>query len=154
MIFLGIDPGASGGLVAMGQKGEIRSAIPMPKTETDIWEWFADFANMEATAIIEKVGGFIGTPQPGSAMFKFGRSAGMLTGFLIASRIPFEEITPQKWQKAMGVTPRDSKESKTSFKNRLKSRAQQLYPKCKVTLALADAILIATYCRRKHEGML
>ena len=45
-------------------------------------------------------------------------------------------------------------ESKTEWKNRLKGMAQQLYPDLKVTLATADALLIATYCKRKHEGTL
>jgi hypothetical protein len=38
-------------------------------------------------------------------------------------------------------------ESKTDWKRRLKEKAQQLYPDTKVTADMADAMLIARYCK-------
>ena len=158
-MYLGIDPGASGGIAIVSGKESL--TLPMPETENDLWEWFncrrPTVHTPRVFACIEQVGGHVGGEgQPGSAMFKFGMGYGGLRMALVAAGIPFEAVTPQRWQKAMGVTPRDHKrkETKTSFKNRLKARAQQLFPSQKITLATADALLIAEYCRRFREGTL
>lgn len=156
--FIGVDPGASGGLAVLAT-GLDAYACPMPATERDIWEYLRDeaaSAEGPVAAVIEKVGGYTGQGQPGSAMFKFGASYGRLCMALCAAGIPYEEITPQTWQKAMGIPPRKNREgeTKTAWKNRLKSHAQRLFPKLSVTLATADAILIAEFCRRKVEGRL
>lgn len=155
--FIGIDPGVSGGVASIWGHSVVMEA--MPPTEADIFAWFLSQKPREINyfAVIEKVGGFIkGNPAPGSAMFKFGVGYGGLRMALIACGIPFEEVTPQKWQKALGITPRDNKgnESKSAFKNRLKAKAQQLFPGEKITLAVADALLIAEYCRRVRQGTL
>lgn len=151
-VYVGIDPGASGGLATVGADLQ---AVGMPGTELDVWVWMSVEPRPEF-AVIEKVGGYTqaGGPQPGSAMFKFGQSYGGLRMALVAAGIPFDEVTPQTWQKGLGVTPRGKTESKTQFKNRLKARAQQLFPSVKVTLATADALLIAEFCRRKRTGTL
>jgi hypothetical protein len=82
---------------------------------------------------------------------------------LTSAGIPFEPIRPQAWQKALGITPRKKTESKPDFKNRLRAKAQQLYPSLPLwsepkskgkQLALCDALLIATYCKRKYLGQL
>lgn len=159
-VYIGIDPGSSGGLACLAGRSTISGT--MPETEADIYEWILSLKappwhDSERFAVIEKVGGFIqGVPAPGSAMFKFGVSYGGLRMALIACGIPFEEVTPQKWQKALGISPRDNKgnESKSAFKNRLKAKAQQLFPGEKITLAVADALLIAEYCRRVRSGTL
>ena len=154
MIYLGIDPGASGGLASIVTEG---GATAMPATERDVWEWIRLWSSVggkgNAFAVIEKVGGYIaGAAHPGSAMFKFGQSYGGLRMALVAAGIPFDEITPQRWQKEIGIAPRKQTESKGQFKNRLKAKAQQLFPKVKVTLATADALLIAEYARRTHRA--
>ena len=130
----------------------------MPPTLTDVWKWFQEVVGFPSDlfTVIEKVGGYVGGSggNIGSAMFRFGESSGALKAFLIAAGIPYEEVTPGVWQKGVGVTCRKKTESKTQWKNRLKSRAQALYPSLQVTLATADALLIATYCQRKREGTL
>lgn len=149
VLCIGIDPGASGGLAEIGIDGV--TAVSMPKTELDILEWLRQQGGRsDVTAMIEQVSGYIGEGHPGSAMFKFGMSYGGLRMALIACGIPFETVTPQNWQKVLSIPKRDKKESRTQFKNRLKSKAQQLFPRVQVTLATADALLIAEYCRRKH----
>lgn len=151
--YLGIDPGKSGGMAVL--HGPDVDAVAMPKTEGDILHWIlACNYNYRSIAVIEKVSGFIGQGHPGSAMFNFGCGYGGLRMALLASAIPFEETAPRRWQKAMGIPPRKRAESKTQWKNRLKARAQQLFPGIDVTLSTADALLIALYCKRKHEGNL
>ena len=85
-------------------------------------------------------------PKQGVASsFKFGVSYGLLRMALIASGIPWEEITPNQWQKALGCLSRGDK-------NTTKARSQQLFPRIKVTHAVADALLLAEFCRRKKTG--
>lgn len=150
---MGIDPGASGGIAHLvevstvkGSAWEMDNAVPMPKTERDVVDIIQ--SGVVHFAVIEQVGGYTGEGQPGSAMFKFGYGAGIIKGAVLAAKIPFEMATPQKWQKALGIVGRKKTESKTQWKNRLKQKAQELFPDVKVTLATADALLIAEYARR------
>jgi len=174
-VFFGIDPGASGGIALLWDTGHLLRVVKMPRTETDILLSFGSYwrpsrlALTNAHACIEKVHSFPG--QGVASTFKFGRSYGFLRGCLIASKIPFEAITPRVWQKAMGIEPRkktkvkirnfvgtvrqlkdtwDFTESKVQFKNRIKGVAQRLFPEEKITLATCDALLLAEFCRRKY----
>jgi hypothetical protein len=145
-IFIGIDPGASGGIVLLHPDATL--TYKMPETERDIWDILS--LPGDKVALIEKVGGFIqGNPAPGSAMFNFGANYGGLRMALVAAGIPFEAITPQSWQKEFGIATKGKTETKTQFKNRIKACAQRLYPKIVVTLPIADALLIALSCRRR-----
>ena len=55
------------------------------------------------------------------------------------------------WQKGLSIQPKRKEESKTQFKNRQKGLAQQMHPDIKVTLATADAILIAEYLKKQNN---
>ena len=152
MIYIGIDPGKNGGIAWMhGKHIEIAAdnrAVKMPQTEQDLWQAIAKLEDTGCRAIIEKVSA---RPDQGvSSMFRFGQSYGSLRMALIAAGIPFDEVTPQKWQKELGLIRTNKNESNTDKKNRHKAKAQQLFPEMKVTHAIADALLIAEYCRRVH----
>lgn len=139
MIFLGIDPGASGGIAFLSSIDAEAQATKMPETERDAWLAISTWELSKAFAIIEAVHSM---PKQGVASsFKFGRSYGFLRGCLIASGIPFEEVTPQRWQKELGCMSKGDK-------NVTKARAQQLFPGLKITHATADALLLAEYARR------
>lgn len=160
-VFIGIDPGQNGGLVAIFSSGKIE-ATPMPQTERDIWEWFRDLGNFHiAHAIIEKVHAMPG--QGVTSMFTFGQGYGSVRMALIAAGIPFEETPPKAWQKALGIPPKKKEEEKGAWKNRLLSFAQQIHPSLpewtatraeSKKKAIADALLIAEFCKRKHQGKL
>ena len=155
VIYLGIDPGASGGLAVL--QGKEISAIPMPPTRKDVWDWFCllrSTSESNVIASIEKVWGYVGTHVPGPSMFKLGDSFGSLCMALTASEIPYEEITPRKWQSGLGIPHKAKEETQTLWKNRLKAHAQRLFPRARVSLATADAILLAEYTKRKTEGRL
>lgn len=147
-LYIGIDPGMSGGFAVITPDG-VSKAFKMPKTEHDINRLIAHLTSFdcERHVYLEAVG-----VMPGNgavSMFKFGKGYGFLRGCLIANKIPFEDVRPQKWQKGLGVVPRNKKkgETKTEFKNRLKAMAQQKHPELKITLATADAILICEYSK-------
>lgn len=141
MIILGIDPGASGAIGMLRyENGTLEGigAMKLDVTERDISDYFA-YQDRPLFAFIERVHSM---PKQGVASsFKFGVSYGFLRGCLIAHEIPFEEVTPQKWQKFMGCLSRGDK-------NVTKAKAQQLFPEIKITHAVADALLIAEYGRR------
>ena len=140
-MFIGVDPGASGGIAFLSSIDGQPHATKMPETERDVWLALSTWDRTNAFAVIEAVHSM---PKQGVASsFKFGRSYGFLRGCLIASGIPFEEVTPQKWQKALGCMSRGDK-------NVTKARAQQLFPGLKITHATADALLLAEYARRLY----
>lgn len=157
MIYIGIDPGKSGGIAFIGPEGT--KAYKMPDTDTDLWNCLLgiDFHNRHDTkTMLEKVHSM---PKQGvSSVFTFGEGFGKLQMALCAADMSYEMVTPQKWQKALGVSPRktggDKGAAKREHKNKLLQHAQRLFPKVKLTLATADALLIALYCKRFHEGTL
>lgn len=154
--YLGVDPGRSGGVVSIWN-GRVRS-LSLKCTENDLWHWLNsnEISGHPCFAYVELVTGYVGGPRehnPGSSMFKFGTSYGILQMGLIAAEIPFELVSAQTWQKAFGIKKHKG-EKDNLWKNRLKSLAQHLFPQEAVTLSTADAFLIAEYCRRKREGNL
>lgn len=157
--YLGIDPGKSGSMVLLNAAGKRVNAANLSLSETDIWNWIADrTCTNQVFAGIEKVGGFIAgggkNMASGHTMFEFGGSYYGLRMALIGNKIPFDTVLPATWQKGLSIPPRKRNEGKTQWKNRLKAVAQRLFPSESITLALADAYLIAEYVRRKMEGQL
>jgi len=139
---IGIDPGQSGGIAWIDERGKA-CVEKMPETISDIWDLLANFHSFESApvykAYLEQVHSM---PSQGvSSSFKFGNGFGHLEMALTAAGIPFERVTPQKWQKAMGCMTKGDK-------NVSKRRAQELFPAIKCTHATSDALLIAEYGRR------
>lgn len=141
MLFAGLDPGVLGGIAIIDSTGVVVRVTQMPQTDRAILDVLTGFPPERSIsrACIELV-----HSRPGMsvrAMFTFGRGYGALQMALAALRIPYEEVTPRRWQGALGcLTGGD--------KNVSKARAQQLFPSIKCTHAIADALLIAEYCRR------
>ena len=150
-IYAGIDPGQSGGIAFIFGQGV--QAIKMPVTERDVWIYFNEtirnyrkynLSNVCIT-IIEKVHSF---PSQGIASsFKFGQNYGFLRGILVALEVKLIEVSPQRWQRDLNI-PSSKGKTKTQHKNALKQRAQQLFPQLNITLATADALLIAYWGTR------
>ncbi len=145
-IFIGIDPGKSGGIAAVDARGKAFLVTPMPQTERDILDWLTIAKHEDSPrAVLEFVRS---SPQMGvSSAFTFGAGYGGLRMALVAVGIPFDQVTPPKWQAAMQCRSRGDK-------NITKRRAQELFPDVKVTHALADALLLAEYGRRVQLGLL
>jgi len=136
-----IDPGASGG-IAISLEGSTPAFTHMPETVHDLAELLEPAKHGNAHAYLEQVGGYVGgAGAPGSAMFNFGQNYGQIIGILAAYQIPFTLVRPQKWQGALSLGNSKGM-TKTEWKNKLKAKAQQLFPSSKITLATADAALI------------
>jgi hypothetical protein len=138
-LYIGIDPGLSGGIAFVPETGT-PWAFKMPETDRDLLDLLSDNISLHtATALLELVHS---SPQMGvKSAFTFGEGYGRLQAVLTALRVPYERIRPQAWQKAMGCLTKGDK-------NVSKRRAQELFPTLKVTHATADALLIAEYNRR------
>lgn len=143
-VIVAIDPGANGGIVVGNINGEVYQVDKMPATPKDLLEYLKDVVDgfMKVTCVLEKVGGIPG--QGGMAMFNFGKGFGYLEMALLACGIATEEVTPQKWQKVFQMGSSKGY-SKTEWKNKLKAKAQMLYPLQKVTLWNSDALLLYKY---------
>lgn len=140
--FIGIDPGTSGGIGIVDSNGLVVNTFKFKDaTFADISEMFEYVSQLDGQvfAMLEQVHAM---PKQGvSSTFKFGQSYGFLEGMLVAHKIAYEHVTPQKWQKAIGCLSKGNK-------NVTKQMAQQLWPSWKFTHANADATLIAEYFRR------
>jgi crossover junction endodeoxyribonuclease RuvC len=147
-IFMGIDPGTKGGLVMLGDYRNDPMYMRFSKsTWHDVGTAIIAFSRDEMfpVAVIERVSSMPG--QGVSSTFKFGHAAGIVEGMLIARRIPYHVLTPANWPKEF-IPPRKG-EPKTDHKRRLKEAAQRLFPNEPICNEIADAYLLAEYCRRK-----
>lgn len=148
MITLAIDPGANGAFAVSYPDGSV-SAHKFT-SESDFLDSMQELAtqanleNLQITAFVEQVGGFVGKAQPGSAMFNFGRNFGFILGTCQALRFQIILIPPQRWQKLFPTSAKKNT-SPTLHKRQLKDHAARLFPQLKVTLANADALLMLHY---------
>jgi len=149
MVYMGIDPGKSGGIAVVNGSRKSQS-WKMPDTDSGMWDCIHEACSGKGVfACLEKVHAMPG--QGVKSMFTFGENFGKMKMALTAAAVSYELVTPQAWQKKLGIPKRNTKsESKPQFKKRLKSVAEGLFPQGDVTMASADALLIAEYCRREN----
>ena len=126
----------------------IKIAVKMPDTAEELNGVLVEHQFVTRFAVIEWVHAM--PRQDVGGMSKFMEGFGILQGLLIANRIPFRRVAPRSWQAEFDIPKRNPDAPKSAFKNVLKAKAQELFPEIKVTLALADALLIAEFCRRKY----
>lgn len=179
--YMGIDPGAKGGIAVLDHKGKVVCITKTPSQDKHLLEVLQEYTeptllklveqsnSPTIKALLEQVGAMPG--QGVTSMFTFGVNYGKLQMALAASDIPYEKVTPQKWQAGLAIPSRDrtkvlrkgprSKkakyvdlESRRDYKKRLLAFARKLYPRLDVTLETADALLIATYLYRRETGCL
>lgn len=138
-----IDPGVNGGIATYSvDTGKVIEVVNMPQTPQELLR-FLRYYQLNTVCYLEKVGGIPG--MGASRMFNFGQGFGWLEMALLACKIPTIEVTPQKWQKELHLGNKRSK-TKTEWKNKLKQRAEQLFPNVgRITLNISDALLILYY---------
>ena len=163
---IAIDPGAKGAVASystvfqsdpQGNAGQpawtVEKLSESPQDRFEQLSGYADAVSALETsriAILEDVGGYTGSPQPGSRMFTFGRGYGQLEGFLIALGYRIIRVRPQEWQKALSLSTRRG-ESKPDHKRRMRLKALDLFPQLKPTLDQADALLILWWYLHYHS---
>lgn len=146
--YIGLDLGSNGGVVVLDETGLVKEVFKNPDNVKDWVEKLGKYKDENCFCLTEKV-----HSQPingGKANFTFGKTTGITLTIIEMCNIPFQEVTPQSWMKSY-MMKKEKSETHTAWKNRLKNKAQQLFPKEKVTLWSSDAFLIAEYCRRNFK---
>jgi len=156
-VIIGIDPGAKGAIAFM-DKGETM-VVSIPETDKDIEEILRWYPGERKFAVLEQVHA---TKIMGvSNAFAFGGYYRCMRMALSILNIPYELVTPQRWQKDLGIIVRGSgkKLSEMTGKDRKdkkagnRAKAQQLFPDIKITNDNADALLIAYWARGYADKM-
>jgi hypothetical protein len=171
--YIGIDPGANGGIVLL-TKEETR-IWKMPENTAEIYQllFHMNLSNCHVLcesqhgrpAYSKKVNPTTGqedlTPIRGAtAIWTFAQHYGELRGILVSLGANYQSMrdgsevwerdtfmSPRSWMKLLGIEPRSKDEGQTAWKGRLWDRAKQLYPHQKIIKSVADAVLIAHVCR-------
>lgn len=161
MKIVGIDPGASGAIVAI-LPGHSLEWYQFKYTESfstscPLLREFIEGLHFTDKIFLEKVHSMPG--QGAVSVFSFGRNLGVIEGMLKQAGMYYSLVTPQDWQQTLGLANITGKESfknaaakKTARKKAYQVHAKKLFPKYAnlITLDLADAILIAEYGYRKE----
>lgn len=146
----GCDPGKTGAIVGLRLNAEVVFNIDMPTDDielADFWQFVAK-SNPNVSIVVEKVWS---NPKWGKRhCFEFGRQKGRLEMAIVAAGFDFRRIPPTTWQRYFGMqkTPfeRSGYKGQKEWKNRLKALAISKF-NGRVSLAQADAWLMAEYCR-------
>lgn len=149
MTYLGIDPGKSGGVVALSCDGTVLSSALTPTLGKEYDEaGMADLIRDARPTLValEHVHAMPG--QGVSSMFSFGAGFGLWRGMLSALGVPYVLVKPRAWQRGLGVpTKATTKERKAAIVAAAKRRWPELeMPRVK-DWALADAAWIAEWAR-------
>ena len=180
-LFLGLDPGTTGGLVIIDAASNIVLATAW--TDGDparIVEVVEPYEGAILLAALEKVAS---RPSQGSSStFKFGEAFGVALGVLAAFRVPFVLVRPQAWQASGGIVKpsrlsgadvsavgkdgqerdEDARGRSAAAKNRrelkraIAEHARRRWPALPIRKqddwAMADAAFLADHARRFHLG--
>jgi hypothetical protein len=144
-MLIAIDPGVNGG-VAWTDPDGIVHAEKMPETLPDLRQLIEDRLGERRpgdilSAIVEKTGTYV-PGNSGPAAATFARHCGAIEGLLCGLRVPFSQVAPGVWMKAVcGVLPKEKKDRKKAIQEQI----GRLYPHIRVTLSVADALGILTY---------
>lgn len=157
--YIGIDPGAKGGIACLQPDGSIDFTSIAKLTKQRIWNFLNNRGDTKV--VMEKVNGYMGAKRgggndtKGSHMFTFGESYGFLQGCLVGHGLEegknYWMVFPRTWQSVVGMGKGRRGEIYEEHKRRLKKRAEQLFPQLKVTLETADALLLAHYCKETYS---
>ena len=146
-IIIGIDPGVTGAIGCLSPDAPTPLVWDMPPNPRDLYERLVSFHPMvSVSAIVEQAQAM---PKQGvSSTFKTGYGYGVIIGVLASLGIPYETVTPSVWKRAMGLQGKD--------KDASRSLARCYWPDAPLSRVKdhgrAEALLIAEYGRRKHEG--
>lgn len=152
--FIGIDPGASGALVAIDKDLKIVDYLIMPlkmdgqKSIVDASK-VADFIEQHEPEFValERVGA-----RPGQgvvSMFSFGRNFGALEAIINAMQLPLHLISPQRWKAMWDLTGKD--------KDATRLACLDLFPDMEVLTkkakgqAIADAYWLGLCAKELHH---
>jgi len=169
MMFIGIDPGKSGGMALLGPAGIVMEIEPTPvvkagKTGRDEFDLAAIRGLLHYWARRESEGCFVTVeksqplpPKMGGTVANFARGVGRGWEWMcVGLGLPYQLVAPQTWQKAMhaGTPEGDTKQRSILAAHRLFPGVSLLRTeRSRVPHdGLAEALLLAEFGRRVHSG--
>ena len=147
--YIGIDPGAGGGIAAIDEEGNIK-AYKCPQSSEDMALLFevlvGDTPPDNVRLLMERV--WARPTNAVRAAFSYGVNYGQWLGVASSHEIKIHTVIPTEWIRWVGCP----KALKSVIRKRwLKEKAQELYPEIKrVTLKTSDAILITRYAKEEY----
>lgn len=148
MYYIGIDPGQSGAVAVLDDKGICIRIDDYPGSEVYAAKILQGVAHPTngSLAALEDVHAM---PKQGvSSTFKFGTNFGIWRGILAAYAIPFLLVKPRIWQKGI-IRKADGKQASLAA-------ARRMFPKAELHLKKhhnrADALLIAHWLWQRHNN--
>lgn len=162
-VYIGIDPGLSGAIAAVDGRGMVLLVDDLPtitssgkKKEIHLPEAAKMVIGLmegasQVFGAVEKVGA-----RPGQgvvSMFRFGVAAGQMHGILTGLKIPIILVRPQIWQKEF-LRFTDGPDNKAKSVLAASYRWPDVDLPRKKDHGKAEALLIAEFCRKYHQGKL
>jgi len=146
--YIGIDPGQKGGLAYLAN-GQITEYTLMPLTVHDVVLWVSDRlhnADGPVSLVAELAQAM---PKQGvTSSFNYGRHFGQFEAIAAALGIPYHEVRPAIWKKAMGLNA--AKVDSVTLCQRLFPGVDLIPNGCRVAKdGIAEACLIAEWARRQ-----
>ena len=148
-LLIAIDPGASGGYAYRIDGGSV-VASKLPDSDTDTMDELRMLlaqTDGQGTLYIEAVSPFTSTPGMGASMAKLYGGQRFIIGVAMTLGYQIIEVHPKKWQGHFELG--NKKDHGKRWKAHCKDAAQRLFPAIKVTLNVADALLILSYASTK-----
>lgn len=147
--FLGIDPGKNGGMAVITVDGTPCIWTRMPQGVGLIVDWIAAAARQypRLVMVTEKAQAM---PKQGIASaFRYGQHFGIFEASSAMLKLPYHEVSPVVWKKAMGLT---------SSKSLSSSVCRRIFPQVELVLSgcrkdhdgIAEALLVAEWTRRRQ----
>lgn len=150
----GLDPGVNGGLAVINDCHQlIRFQGFKDFTNLDLFRFLVE---IRATYIpdkwyLEKVHARPQDKRSLRNLWTMAENYGKLKMALTALAAPMEEVQPQKWQMRLSLGAQMDYDKR---KKAHKQKAEELFPNARITLPVADAILIAEYGYRENREVL
>ena len=147
--YIGIDPGISGGIAVIDEKGEIK-AHKCPRSSDDMALLFqvciGDTPPNKIRLVMERV--WARPTNAVRAAFSYGVNYGQWLGISATHEVKMNTALPLEWIQWVGCPKALKKDIRKRW---LKQKAIDLYPSIKrVTLATSDAILITHYAKEEY----
>jgi crossover junction endodeoxyribonuclease RuvC len=161
--YIGIDPGAGGGIACLHEDGTAAAVVaPVrrnPKTGRPVPDRQAMTAILRSFddpfVAIEQVNAapIHGRVQGTTSMFRFGAGFGLWLGIMEGLGIPYVEVTPRAWKKAVLAGTAKDKQAAIDYCRRLYPAVDlRATPRCRVMHdGKADALCLAVYAKGVHR---
>ena len=146
--WIGIDPGKSGAMAVIWRDKTLQPTL-IPYTGSLCYKVnFDDLAAHGVRIVVERLFARPGKLSSAKANFELGRCMGELETMLAMVGLPFQEVTPQAWQKEFGISG-DKQTHIDCVKRLFPGVSLKRSEKCvKDFDGYADALLMAEYARR------